>query len=391
MIGGPAIRVGLVDDDSRTLDFYQRHLAREGSFVVVCATNAADAPGALAGAARPNVVVVDGGMLGRSTAQRLRDELPHLKILSVNGLRAAGLASALAPARAGWQAVPEPVQRLGIAIRRLLAGEGPHTITLGLPPTSELIIHFQAVHDLHAGQAIAGFEALLRWGNQGELVPPGEFLPLVEAEGRMTEYDSHVIKGAVGQLRAWGDLPGRPAPRWISVNLGRANLRRPDLPRWLGAVLASAGVAPSSLILEFDHDELMGDLKMSAQRLQELRAIGVRTAVDNVATGPSGLRGVSGLALDVMKISHRLTTELPSPAATETLRGLLQATANRNWPCIAAGIEREDQLEALQRIGWQFAQGHLLSKPMTAFGCERLLAEAAGGQLAPDAPERPLP
>ena len=374
----PPIRVMVVDDDEDTLAFFRRHLAIEPGVEVPWVAHEAEAI-ALAVSERPHVVVVDGGWQGRRLGELLLAELPRTKVLTVNGLSAAAQVSRFAPSPGdpvGRQT--GPAHRLAAAVRRLYAGDGPTSITLGLPPTTELLIHFQGVHDLNDADAVVGFEALMRWGNQGELVPPGSFLPLVEAEGRVTDYDRHVVRSALAQLAAWRQKPGVRLPEWVSVNLSGVNLRRPDLSAWVATTLHSCDIAPDSLVLEFDHADLAADLTMSARRMRELRAVGVRTAVDNIVTGPSGLARVAGLGPDILKVGRGLTHELgKSPAAIETMRALLQATSVRGWPCIATGLEDPTQLDALRSVDWQFAQGHALSKPMTPFGCEALLGASA--------------
>ena len=372
--GDPPIRVLVVDDDAATLAFFRRHLTAQPGVQVVGAGGYADAV-ERAQSEHPNVVVIDGGWRGRAVVEQLRAALPRLKVLSVNGLTAAVQVSRVTPGTSDLAGTSGPGHRLAAALRRVKSDDGPQSVTLGLPPTTELVIHFQGIHDLHAADAVVGFEALMRWGNQGELVPPGSFLPLVEAEGRVTDYDRHVVRSALAQLATWRNKPGVRPPAWVSVNLSGVNLRRPDLPVWVAATLRSCELAPSSLVLEFDHDDLAADLAMSARRLGELRANGVRTAVDNIVTGPSGLSRVAGVGPSILKVGRSLVHQIDkSDAAVETMRALLQATATRGWPCIATGVEDGAQLEQLRSMGWQFAQGHALSKPMTPFGCESLLA-----------------
>ena len=372
--GDPPIRVMVVDEDEATLTFFRREMATQPGIEVTRVARHEDAV-ALAQSEVPHVVVIDGGWRGRQLAEQMRAELSRTKVLSVNGLTAAAQVSR---ATLGRDLVPSqtgPAQRLAAAVRRVHSGDGPATLTLGLPPTTELVIHFQAVHDLQAGDAVTGFEALMRWGNQGELVPPGSFLPLVEAEGRITDYDRHAVRCALAQLATWRQRRDVRPPEWVSVNLSGVNLRRPDISVWLSEALLSCGLESSGLVIEFDQADLAADINMSARRLGELRVVGVRTAVDNVVTGPAALGRVAGLGPDILKVGRGLTQEIGrSASAIETMRALLQATSNKGWPCIATGIEDGAQLDALRSIGWRFVQGHALSKPMTPFGCEPLLA-----------------
>ncbi len=377
--GGAPIRLMLVDDDAATVVFFRRQLSTEPGLEVASVARPEEAV-ARAQSEMPHVVVIEGGWQARPLVEQLRAELPRTKVLSVNGLRAAAHVSRAAEGRTDLdRRDTAPAHRLAAAVRRLHSGDGPASVTLGLPPTTELVIHFQAIHDLQAGDAAAGFEALMRWGNQGELIPPGSFLPLVEAEGRITDYDRHVVRSALAQLATWRRQRDVRPPGWVSVNLSGVNLRRPDLSVWVAAMVHSCELEPASLVLEFDYADLCADLTLSGRRLRELRAVGVRIAVDNVVSGPSGLGGVAGLGPDILKVGRGLTHEIGrSPSAIETMRALLQATANRRWPCIATGIEDGTQLDALRAIGWQFAQGHALSKPMTPFGCEPLLTQPGG-------------
>ena len=379
-MGKPPITVVLVDDHEMVRESLVEVLSVDPGIRVV-GTAATGAGGVeIAIAQRPDIVVMDfvlPDMDGAAAIRRLKGELPDVKVITVSGARVPGAYYAVAAAGSNaWVQKTMAVRVLGRAIHSVFAGEPvPDDELDGLPSLDDIVVYYQPVHDLDTG-SIAGFEALVRWAHpQGGLVPPAGFLPQAELVGLVADLDRRVGETAARQLRAWQDrFPTRPE-RWVSVNLSGTDLMRPGLPDWVAGAVGAAGIEPSTLMLEVTETVLVEDSNRTMLHLNQLKEIGVRLALDDFGSGFASLSYLRRFPFDMIKIDQKFTAELPfSSRAMLMAEAIQQMTQTIGVRGIAEGIEREDQAEALLKLGWEYGQGYLFSKPVTAMECESLLA-----------------
>jgi EAL domain-containing protein (putative c-di-GMP-specific phosphodiesterase class I) len=227
-----------------------------------------------------------------------------------------------------------------------------------LPPLQQLVIHYQPIVALRS-RRIVGFEALVRWAHpERGLLYPGAFLGRAEATGYIWEIGRVVGMAALRQLCSWQkSFPCEPQ-LWMSMNLSASGLSRPDTVESIRQGLAESHVEPSDFVLEMTETMLLEDSEANRTRLEELKALGIRLALDDFGTAFSSLSWLQQFPFDYIKIDKSFTAELPNAARTAQLVETLQQLSSMlGLTAIAEGIEREEQAEFLQRAGWELGQG----------------------------------
>jgi len=222
----------------------------------------------------------------------------------------------------------------------------------------ELRVYYQPMVDARTREVV-GHEALLRWQRSSGLVSPVEFIPLAEASGLIVPIGRWVLQEAVEALRT-GRLPD------VSVNVSALEFRQPDFVPNLRRLLLGSGVDPSRLWLELTESSLFEPT--FAGVLEELRVLGVRTALDDYGTGYSNLTVLSALPVQLLKIDRSFVADLtlPGPAgdmALEVIRTIVSLARAYSLPTIVEGVETEAQAAALSTVGADFFQGFLFGRP----------------------------
>ncbi|WP_030440049.1 EAL domain-containing protein [Actinoplanes subtropicus] len=228
----------------------------------------------------------------------------------------------------------------------------------------ELRLHLQPVVDL-GSRKLSGVEALVRWQDPVRgLQQPGAFIPLAEETGLITEIDRWVLFEACQAVKQWQDRDPDGAPGWVSVNLSAANLDVPDLTDRVAYALATTGLSPHSLVLELTETVLMRDVAVTSARLDELRELGVRVAIDDFGTGYSSLGYLRDIPVDVLKVDRSFIDGMEgNRPQQELVSAVIQLGHTLGLKVVAEGVETEDQLELLGRMGARYAQGYYLGRP----------------------------
>jgi diguanylate cyclase (GGDEF)-like protein len=246
----------------------------------------------------------------------------------------------------------------------------------------ELVLHFQPQFAV-MGERLVGFEALLRWQRPGNaLVPPSEFIALLEDSGGIIAVGEWVIERACEQLAAWRSV-GRSGIR-IAVNLSARQFAGEQLVEWTRHCLQRFDVPARCLELEITETNLMANTQQTCAILAELRALGVRLAIDDFGTGFSSLAYLSQFAVDCLKIDRSLIEQLHVRGDGEVITNAIIALGHHlGLEIVAEGVETEEQLASLTAGRCDLIQGYLLGHPTTA---QVLDASAIWSQAAP-APE----
>jgi diguanylate cyclase (GGDEF)-like protein/PAS domain S-box-containing protein len=247
----------------------------------------------------------------------------------------------------------------------------------------QLEIYYQPVVRLSGGGRY-GVEALLRWHHPTRgLVAPGSFIPLAEETGLIVPIGKWVIdeacrKGA--ELQRTIDEVIR-----ISVNLSVKQLQSESIVEDVAAALRRTRLDPSSLVLEVTETVMLVDADVAVQRLHALKDLGVQIAMDDFGTGYSSLSYLSRLPVDILKMDRSF---LGGGIDDNALAAAIMAIGERlGLEVVAEGIERPEQIEALQDLGFALGQGFLLGRPMPSSQLDEHLArvETVGEQLDPNA------
>ncbi|MDT7548182.1 MAG: hypothetical protein QOE84_576, partial [Actinomycetota bacterium] len=228
----------------------------------------------------------------------------------------------------------------------------------------KLTLHYQPQLDLDTGLVI-GVEALARWTHPAlGAIGPDEFIPLAEASGLMGPLTSSVLRQALVACKGWQ----RRAPNaGVAVNVSADTVLDPAFVTEVGQVLASVGVHPRLLTLELTEGVVVADPGLAAERMGELRALGVKISVDDFGTGYSSLTYLKGLPVDEVKIDKGFIAGLVTDAADRAVvRGVVDIAHTLGLRVVAEGVEEIGQHELLQALGVDEVQGYLHARPMPA-------------------------
>jgi diguanylate cyclase (GGDEF)-like protein len=225
----------------------------------------------------------------------------------------------------------------------------------------ELHLVYQPVFDTMTGVPL-GAEALLRWDSPRGPISPAEFIPIAEETGLVIPIGEWVLRTACRQAALWRREYGSGLP--VSVNLAARQLTRPGLANLVVSALMEAGAEAGDLILEITEHGVLEDFAAAFRHLQEVRALGVRVAVDDFGTGWSSLSYLQRLPVDELKIDRSFVATLGVEGPSMAIVGSLVSLAHGlGLTVVAEGVETEEQLAELRRLGCDSVQGFLLARP----------------------------
>jgi diguanylate cyclase (GGDEF)-like protein/PAS domain S-box-containing protein len=215
---------------------------------------------------------------------------------------------------------------------------------------------------------IAGAEALVRWQHQERgLIPAAAFIPVAEETGLIIELGRWVLAHACLQLKAWQAGIGPERSLTLAVNVTPRQLLHPGFAQDVAAALAASGIEPHHLVLEIAESALARSVTDTLSRLREVRALGVRFAIDDYGSRSATIGDPADIPVDILKIDRgfvsQVTRRAEDHAATRAIVALGRLKQLRT---VAAGIEHEDQLAELLRFKCEYGQGTLFSEPLSA-------------------------
>ncbi|MBF9131892.1 EAL domain-containing protein [Plantactinospora sp. S1510] len=244
----------------------------------------------------------------------------------------------------------------------------------GAAQRGELDLVYQPVLDLATTQPV-GTEALLRWRSPAlGTVLPSELLPVAEDLSLLEELGRWVLDAACRQISAWSQRPRR---LWMSVNISPKELAAPDFIDWVAMALAEHKVAPEWLVLEIGEPRGGVDVSAVITQLAALRAMGVRTALDDFGSGQASLAQLRRLPVDFLKVDRTLVTEGGSRnGESQPFIDVVVGLGKRfGLEIIAEGLESPVHVEQARSAGCRLGQGYALSRPGPAERVEAYLEE----------------
>ena len=224
-----------------------------------------------------------------------------------------------------------------------------------------LHLHYQPIYALDR-RRLVGVEALSRWHHheRGD-VSPGVFIPLAEDAGLIKQLGLATIRAAVAQAAEWSRLPDFTV--WVNVS-GR-ELDRPGYARQVLDVLAENGVPGHRFGVEVT-ESVLTDEATATHELSVLSTAGVQIAIDDFGTGYSSLARLLALPISTLKIDRSFVADLGTPQGRGAVETVTQLGRMLRMKTVAEGVETDEQLEALGRMGVTHVSGHLLGRPADA-------------------------
>jgi EAL domain-containing protein (putative c-di-GMP-specific phosphodiesterase class I) len=216
-----------------------------------------------------------------------------------------------------------------------------------------------------ASKKINGMEALMRWRHpSGRIVPPLEFIPLLEETGMILAVGDWVLQAACAQAQALRE-EGLP-PQTVAVNISLHQFRQPGFVQRVRDVLQQTGLAPEYLELEITEGVLIDNVKEAAQTLEELSAVGVSLSIDDFGTGYSSMHYLRRLPFDVLKIDKSFVQGLPYDKDDGAIvTAIITLAHSMELKLVAEGVETREQFEFVSDLGCHSIQGYFFSNPVS--------------------------
>ena len=239
-------------------------------------------------------------------------------------------------------------------------------------------------------QRLTGCEALLRWRNEeGQGVPPGQFIALAESSGLIVALGKWVLRTACNDLQrllAAQSDKARTPELGVSVNVSVVQFRHPGFLDTVDEVLGESGIDPRRLELEITESVAMLDASYMQGTINRIKKRGIAIAIDDFGTGFSSLSYLERLDVDRLKIDQSFVSQMMlSDSSLRIVETVVQLGRSLQLEVIAEGVEDEEQAEVLRRIGCDSGQGYLFGRPMALAKLAELLAATSAASAQADA------
>jgi len=226
----------------------------------------------------------------------------------------------------------------------------------------EFFVEYQPVVDL-TSRELLGVEALVRWNHpQRGIVMPGAFISIAEESGRIVELGRHVLVEACSQIHAWSDSVEAGKGLRVAVNISGRHLQQGDLVGDVRHALEVSGLEPGNLVIELTESTIMQNTEVNLERFRELKALGVRLAIDDFGMGYSSLSYLHRFPIDILKIDRAFVSRLTEQdGGPELARAVVMLATTLGLETVAEGIENESQVSTLLDLGCVAGQGFLFA------------------------------
>ena len=223
---------------------------------------------------------------------------------------------------------------------------------------------------------ISGAEALVRWNHpQKGLISPGDFIPLFEANGKIRQLDLYMFSQVCRTLRRWLD-EGRPVFT-ISINLSRRHIPHQDFLEPFASIASQYRIPPELLELELTESVFFDDqsVQVTKARIRDIHALGFHVSMDDFGSGFSSLDMLMEFDVDAIKLDRRFFADMENPKLEGLMASIVELGHKLDVCIVAEGIETQQQVDLLKRVGCDMIQGYFYSRPLPIAEFEAWLNE----------------
>lgn len=226
----------------------------------------------------------------------------------------------------------------------------------------ELEVHYQPKIDLRSGRTV-GAEALMRW-NEPEIgsISPDIFIEVAESSGQIVDLTDFAVQSVCRQTSEWMAKIGRLN---VSINVSSSIILNSEIIDVLKSATSIWGIDPKALTLEVTENALMEDPETSHSVLSRIRELGTRVSIDDFGTGYSSLSYLKVLPADELKIDRRFVMGMLSdPGDYKIVKHTIDIAKSFGLSVVAEGVETAEMLDALKKLGCDYAQGYYICRPV---------------------------
>lgn len=234
----------------------------------------------------------------------------------------------------------------------------------------QLALHYQPKIDIATGE-MRSVEALIRWRHPTRgFILPGEFIPIAEESGLILEIGDWVIREACRQAREWQQRK-LPFLR-VAVNVSPLQFCQANFVKKVNAALNEHSLDATFLEIELTEATLMSNAETSVALLEELSELGVVVAIDDFGTGYSSMSYLQRFPIDKLKIDRSFISDVATNSGDASIvRAIISLAHGLSLKVIAEGVESEEQLGILRRMGCDQYQGFYRSAAVAAGEIEK--------------------
>lgn len=213
---------------------------------------------------------------------------------------------------------------------------------------------------------LSGAEALVRWINQEDgFITPGRFIPIFEKDGFITKLDDYMIAHVAALQMRWLSEGRKVVP--VSVNVSRAHFARPDLAEHICQLVDQYQLPHELLEIELTESAFFDDKEALLKTVNSLKEYGFYVSMDDFGAGYSSLNSLKELPLDILKLDAEFFRgQYEKERGNIVVSEAIRLAKNLNMKVVAEGIEEQDQVEFLAKLGCDMIQGYYFAKPMPA-------------------------
>lgn len=234
----------------------------------------------------------------------------------------------------------------------------------------EFQLYYQPIVRLESSE-ITGFEALARWQHpQRGMISPLEFIPVAEETGLIHPLGTWVLREACRQLHFWQKEFSSHSSLTMSVNISSQQLSQPNLVEQVQQILQESPVSTGSLRLEITESTIMENQVTASNVLHQLKDLGIVLYIDDFGTGYSSLSRLHELPIDVMKIDRSFIKQ----KKWDIIWAMMILAYSLGLEVIAEGLETEEEITSIKKLGCNLGQGYFYSQPINAQAAAALIS-----------------
>lgn len=227
----------------------------------------------------------------------------------------------------------------------------------------EFIVYYQPKVDMRDNR-ICGGEALVRWLRDGVIVPPYEFVPVLEEEGSITALDYYVLERVCHDIKSWMEAGIEPVK--ISSNFSKLHLKNPAFASRILGIVDRNGIDGKYIEIELTESSGYEDFDALKNFVNAMKERGISTSIDDFGTGYSSLSLLKDLDADVVKLDRSFLFGLEGgdKLTSKLIANIVRMIGDLNRKVICEGVETKEHVEFLTGVGCYLAQGFLYDKPL---------------------------